>query len=761
MIKKILLGIGAVLFLLIAAIVVLPFVIDVNRFKDPIIQKVEENINGKVALDRIGLKLFPFIGLRLENLAVRNLPDSPFGETPLLKLGTFDFRLHLMPLLQKKVVASLLLKAPEIQFIKTAAGSNVDLLIKKKVAAPAEPPAAEEKKPEAAKPMPPWIEEVRIEKIKIEEGHLVYDDQTNPDAPLAVGGFRLEVTNAVLTDTTKPIGIDLGMRLFDAANENLSFKADVAVDQAKKNATVKDAKLVIAGSPILFNVSVEDYEKNRKVDATLSAPAFQMNSVYSLLPQSKKSLPPDSSLEGSLALSLSANGTPEAIALKTSLDLKQANIKYGDTFVKPAGATLDLSIEGNYATSGVNISQFAFHILSGVITGSGSLAMSGGQDLKLDLQTNPLNLKELLTLSPGNKEMDVEGSLQLTFKAAGSPLKPDEMNLAGSLSSESIRYTTYALTGLTSAFSYEKKVAHLNELKFTLFEGLFSGTGSVDLNPQKPVWDFALTVDGINIDTALTQFAGQKDTLTGKGNLALALKGTGTTPPDIKQSLSGTIDIALRDGEIKAINIAPGIFSETMLGGMNLVAEKFPDLSVGGLKLSTPGFVQGLKGTPYHELKGNAKIENGLIQFPNISLAHSESSIEMGGTVNLDLKLDLKGKYYLSKAATDGWIGNEKMRRHLADKEGRFIVPFAITGDLKNPSVGPDGDYLTEIMKNALTAYVKEELKGKAEAEAKKLAEQAKQKALEQAKPVVEEKAKEVIEQIKPADIGEKLKKLF
>ncbi|MBI2083062.1 MAG: AsmA family protein [Deltaproteobacteria bacterium] len=771
-IKKIGMIVGGTLFLLIATIVILPFVIDVNHFKDPIIQKVEENINGKVHLDRIGLKLFPFIGLRLEKLAVTNLPDSPFKDSPVVKLGELDFKIHLKSILKKKIIVTLLLNQPEIQFIKTAEGSNIDALIKKKETAPGPPveaPPPEPKPTEEVKKAPPQLPaELIIEEISIKEGSLLFDDRVAQKPPLKVGGFRLRITNAVLTDTSKPIGIDLGMRLFDQEKENLAFQAEVAVDQVKKNATLKDGKLTVAGSPILMNLVVEDFEKEQKVDATLSAPAFAMNSVYSLVPDAKKSLPPGTKFEGSLTLDVSAKGTPKNIDLKTSLDLKQASIVYGPLFSKPAGSTLDASIAVNYTPEKVTIQTLAFHLLSAALTGDGSLGMTGTQEVAINLKTNPLNLKELIGLSPANKALNVDGSLQLGLSAAG-PTKPKpDVAISGNLSSEKLSYEKFTLTSLTSSFSFANQVANLKELAFTLFEGRFSGTAVVDMkNPKQMGWDSTLKVEGMNIDMALTQVASLPDVLTGKGNVDVVLKGSGTKPEEIKKTVSGTIGLALNDGELKAVNLGPAIFSENLLSGMDKLGQ------ISGGKFGQPGFVQNLQSTPYQHLAMNMTIQDGKIQISKFDLTHTENQIEMGGNMDLDLKLDLAGKYILSKPATEAWITNEKVRPYVTDSEGRFLIPFKISGELKSPTISPDFAYVNEMVAKAVSSAATDELKRRAAEEAdkaKKVAEEKAKAAADRAKQEAaaaqsraEEEAKKKAQEAapKPADVGEKLKKLF
>lgn len=740
-IKKIAFGVGLTLALFVATLLVLPFVIDVNRFKEPILQKIESQINGKVTLERIGLKLIPFIGLKLENLSVQNAAGSPFGETPIVTLAELDFRVHLKSILQRKIIVTLLLRNPEIRLIKTAQGSNLDLLLKKPADQAQGKPATPEPTPEAAPAPGPstepikkesLIKEIIVERVTIRDGLFVNDDQVSKP-PLKIAGLRLDVTNAVLTDTSKPIGIDLGMRLFDAKQENIALEAHVAVDQSAKVAHLDKAKLTLAGSPILIDAVVEDYAVKRKLDLKVSAPSFAMNSIYALMPEAKKSLPPGSSLEGSLGLNLTANGTPQSIALQTGLELKSAAIKYGDTFVKPTGGAMDLLLEATYTPTEVTLENFAFHLLSSAITAKGTIGMTGAKEISLKVESTPLNLKELLTLSPANQTMDVEGAPKLSIEANGSTAKPDALEISGTLSANNLRYAKYPLTNLSSSFNYANQVAHLNELSFNLFEGNFSGSGVVNLTP-KPSWDFRMNIEKLNINTTLNQIASLSEVLTGSGNLNLSIKGTGNSAEEMKKTLSGDAKFSLQNGELKTINIAPGIFSGQLLGALSGVGAPF--------------FAEKIKSTSFQELAGSCLIQEGKVIFSNSTLQSGKDLIELGGTVSLEQKLDLKGKYLLSKEATDSWITNPKLRPYLTDKEGRFLLPFVITGELTKPLVVPDVAYVKDLAAKALVGAAKEEVKQKAAQEVQKVA------------PKAEEAAKEEIKKAAP-DIGKQLKKLF
>ncbi|MBI2981924.1 MAG: hypothetical protein HYY44_06490, partial [Deltaproteobacteria bacterium] len=134
--------------------------------------------------------------------------------------------------------------------------------------------------------------------------------------------------------------------------------------------------------------------------------------------------------------------------------------------------------------------------------------------------------------------------------------------------------------------------------------------------------------------------------------------------------------------------------------------------------------------------------------------------------MDLDLKLDLLGKYLLAKPATEAWITDGRVRPTVTDPEGRFVIPFKITGDLKHPSISPDYAYVNEMAAKAVASAATDALKQRAAEEAgkaKKVAEERAKQEASAAKSQAEEAAKKEAQEAapRPAEIGQKLKKLF
>jgi len=92
-----------------------------DRYKQPILDRVEKTIDRKVTLDDIRLTRFTGIGLRLTDLTVGNAEG--FRAEPMLSMEGLDLKGKFLPLLRKKVeVERVILRSPRILIEKNAEG---------------------------------------------------------------------------------------------------------------------------------------------------------------------------------------------------------------------------------------------------------------------------------------------------------------------------------------------------------------------------------------------------------------------------------------------------------------------------------------------------------------------------------------------------------------------------------------------------------------------------------------------------------------
>jgi AsmA protein len=119
--KKWVWGIVGLLLFLLIAILLLPFLIDLNSHKDRILPVVEKNLQRKVEIGHMGLSLWPGIGVKLKQVRVQD--DPSFSRRSFFTMEDLTLRLRLLPLLRRQVeVVSMTLNRPEVVLVENAQG---------------------------------------------------------------------------------------------------------------------------------------------------------------------------------------------------------------------------------------------------------------------------------------------------------------------------------------------------------------------------------------------------------------------------------------------------------------------------------------------------------------------------------------------------------------------------------------------------------------------------------------------------------------
>jgi uncharacterized protein involved in outer membrane biogenesis len=174
--KKVVIGFCLIIALLIVAVLLLPFLIDLNNYKDRYQPMIEEALNRKIVLNDLRLTIIPRIGVRIAGFTV--MDDPAFSRTPFASLTSLDIGIKLMPLLTGRVeVEEITLKEPVITVIKNQHGAlNVSTIGKQ--GPPSErpkeaPPSPTEEGPLRALAM------LAVDRVAIEHGRLAYHDQSS------------------------------------------------------------------------------------------------------------------------------------------------------------------------------------------------------------------------------------------------------------------------------------------------------------------------------------------------------------------------------------------------------------------------------------------------------------------------------------------------------------------------------------------------------------------------------------------------------
>lgn len=101
LIKKIVIGVVALILLTVAAIAVLVATVDPNDYRDEITQVVKEKTGRDLQLGEMELSIFPHLGLKLQNAQLSNAQG--FDDAPFMAVKEVNLGVAILPLLSKQL----------------------------------------------------------------------------------------------------------------------------------------------------------------------------------------------------------------------------------------------------------------------------------------------------------------------------------------------------------------------------------------------------------------------------------------------------------------------------------------------------------------------------------------------------------------------------------------------------------------------------------------------------------------------------------
>lgn len=208
------------------------------------------------------------------------------------------------------------------------------------------------------------------------------------------------------------------------------------------------------------------------------------------------------------------------------------------------------------------------------------------------------------------------------------------------------------------------------------------------------IWSTADAEPSLKLDANLANFDLERGLggltgfrrLEGKGSLTVAVAGRGKTVQEIASALSGTVQLAMRQGALAGIN------AEAVLRRL----ERRP--------LSGTGDLRGGR-TPFDRLVASLEIENGVAQLSNFEIESQILKIKLAGETSIIRReFDLQGIASLIRAAQPG------------APQVAFDLPFLIQGNWDNPYLLPDPEAL--IRHSGAAAPLLDAVRGRAAREA-------------------------------------------
>ena len=195
-------AVAIVLVLLGAIILMLPFLLDLNRYRDQYLPILEQALHRKVEVEDVRLTLFPTLGVQLRQVVVAD--DPTLSSKPFLTVPSVQVAVQWKPLLQRRIeVESVLIENPILQVIRSEKGDFNTSTI-------GEISTSGEISSEKAEPqdsVSPFLGVLAVKRFSMTGGTLQYEDRTHQ--PLQA----YQIEKLVLNTESVAIGETAGVRV--------------------------------------------------------------------------------------------------------------------------------------------------------------------------------------------------------------------------------------------------------------------------------------------------------------------------------------------------------------------------------------------------------------------------------------------------------------------------------------------------------------------------------------------------------------------
>ncbi|HWP47679.1 MAG TPA: AsmA family protein [Candidatus Limnocylindrales bacterium] len=222
---------------------------------------------------------------------------------------------------------------------------------------------------------------------------------------------------------------------------NLDFNVEIKKDDRTglSSLNLSNSSLHLGNLALRIDGSIENLQ-NPKLNLDLSTNPFDLVEFQNkLLPTVSLA---DLILTGPGQLQVHVEGSPQALEIKSGVDLTKNQIRYKDFFVKPEGVKSDLALEAGLSKGDVTLKNLTLLLedlqlrVKGIIarTYNGASPQREPQ-LNLDIVTDEFDIQKLLQKLPRVKSslpkgLDLTGPTRLQVKTAGPP---SNLRLTGSV----------------------------------------------------------------------------------------------------------------------------------------------------------------------------------------------------------------------------------------------------------------------------------------------------------------------------------------
>jgi len=607
-------AVGGLVALAILAALLLPVLVNLERYRTLLAGRVGKALGREVTLGALTVNLWRGIGAEAKGVRVAQVPG--FGGEPFLTAEALRVHLQVLPLLRGQVkVSSLILERPRIQVLRGPDGrwSVDDLLHGGPPPAPARPGAEAPRPGKGAAAGAVLLSEVAIRDGEI---HLA-----------ELGGAAGQVLRLT--------GVSLRAR-----QENLS--APIEVESRATLASPGGGTITATG-----RIGLGDPE-GPALDLSIGITGVEAALWQAALQAGSGAV----SLSGALAGEVKLAGPLGRVGFTGQLDLKGLGIKVGQRFEKAEGEAASLSLQGRREGPGLLLSSWQLGVKGMTLEGTVRIPDLAGSHLVFTVSSPLLDVDRLLTRPKAATTWLLPASAWAASPspapAAGEPLSAE-----GTLSVGQLKYAGLTWSDVGADLRYQGGVLQASRVRAAFFGGTIQAQAEVDLRPKAPRVTLTSRLEGIATALLVKALRPGEFSLDSRLNLDSQVSFVGFALPDILGSANGQGSLHLGEGRV----------------------QNYPPLDRLGEVLAPILASQGvrIRLNEFKRLDGTYTIGNGILRTRDLTLLKEEGNIVAVGSLGvLDRALDVDIVARLGRTTVEAKVNGTVDKPIVVPKLARF-----------------------------------------------------------------------------------------
>ena len=499
--------VGCLVVVIIAALVLIPMFVDVQKYKPMLESKVTEATGRPFSVgDDLSLSLFPWAGLSFSNLRLGN--PAGFTEKDFITLKSFEVRVKLLPLISKDIqIKRFVLNEPYIVLVKNKKG-RANWEQPKQQSKDTSQPKEEKAPTDDSSGFDLPISALTVGNLAIKNGTALWIDHTT-DTRQEISEINLALKDVSLE---RPVGLTFSA-LMDKKPVSLegtvgpigqSFQAEkVPMDLSLK--ALKQLVLRLKGS-------LENPMTNPGVDMNIDIAEFSPRKLVAELGQEFPVETSDPKVLNSVAVKFHVKANSKKVALSSGvMNLDQSKL--------------------NFSATAADFSR---------------------PNLKFDLELDQINLDRYMP--PKSEQPSQEqGSSPAKKKTDYTPLR--RLLMDGRLKIGKLTVSKANIQDIFVQIKAKNGIINLDPMKLNMYQGNADGKASLNVVKDIPRSSVNLRVNKIQIQPLLKDVL-EKDFLEGNTNADISLSMAGEDPERIKKTLNGKGELRFEDGAVVGIDLA-------------------------------------------------------------------------------------------------------------------------------------------------------------------------------------------------------------